>query len=120
MKFEFDMLHSAGITHQAADALTRLPTAHWCTEPIDEDIRTQWLAYYDNDPCLVDPIADTYFELEEDDLYEILRIIPDDVHLLSVAMFVKVQESTSICSQFTGTFAVLTTQFDFDENCIVV
>lgn len=67
MEFEFVIVHHAGIFHQAADAPFHLQTAYRCAEPMHDDMTIQYMVHYDNEPCLVDPDADSYFEVKVDD-----------------------------------------------------
>lgn len=93
---------------------------HGCTEAIDDDIRIQCIVHYDNDLCFVDPDADANFEMEGDDLYEVLPIIPEDVQLPSIANFVEAQKADSLCERLTATVGEPGTQLDTNENGILV
>lgn len=120
MDFEFDIVHGAGTVHQAAAALSRLPTTYGCVEPITDDILLKCIVHYDNEPFLVDPVVDAYSELEEGELFKGLRVIPEDVESLSIAKLVEAQKASFLCGRPTTAVGELGTQFDIDENVILV
>lgn len=62
----------------------------------------QRIARYDDEPCLVYPDADAYFELGEYALLGILLAIPDDVHLPSVHGFVEPHRVNSLCARLVA------------------
>lgn len=54
-------------------------------------------------PCFVDPDAGAYFELKEDDFFEVLPVIPKDVTVRYIATLVEAQKTDSPCRLLIAT-----------------
>lgn len=59
MVFELDILHHAGIVHEATDAFLYTPTTSERAESIDDHILIQCIVHRYNKPCLANPDAES-------------------------------------------------------------
>lgn len=54
------------------------------------------IVHYDNKACFVHLETDAYFDMAEDEIFDLLLITPEDVKLPSVAEFIKPQNPNSL------------------------
>lgn len=102
------------------DAPTRLPITNGSEKAIDCELLIQCIIYYEKEACSVNPNAEVYFELEEDELVRILSVAPENVQLSSFVTFRKARKALSLCERLTATVGRAATHFDNDRNGTLV
>lgn len=120
METAFDIVHRAGIVHQAADALSRWPTTSVCAEfnrrrnsnMGNTSLLKPAILGWSSTRRLLRAIRRRNFET--------LPTTPGIVQLRSAARFVEAQKDNSLCNQFTAVIGESRTQFNSDKNGIVV
>ena len=103
LEFDFEVQYRPGIVHQAADALSRLPTDAEDTDPVEDDIPT--LAV--ESTCALTPTPS-----RRDQLAQQANMSP-----ITREEFVDEQERDEMCQEFRRTGG---RQFDFDPSGILV
>lgn len=74
MQPKMDMVHRTGIVHQAADALSCLPSTNGCAGFLDDGMWIGLIVLHNEKTCLIQPYADVYFQLEDDVGVEVLQV----------------------------------------------
>lgn len=93
VEFPLVILHRAFMLHQAADALIRLSATNGFGESFNDDIPIQCILHFDQEPFLVDPDTNAYFTLEEDELFEVLSVTPEEAQVRFIRQVSRSAES---------------------------
>ena len=118
-EFSFEVVHRPGRVHQAADALSRLPTTDVDTEPIDDDLPTV-PPHYDDVPTvlLCADTSDEYdqtFELPAAD-GPVNAIVPADVSPITHEEMIREQANDPVCQRYVALSNTTNSVFSLDEH----
>lgn len=120
IEIEIDILHRSGICHKTADALFRLQSSDGCRNYFDDDTRIQGIEHYVNEPRLVNPGANVYFEWGRNYCFEALPMSQKDCKIPSVVEFGEAPGADSLCAPQERTIGQPKTQLYTEENGIIL
>lgn len=119
MEFDFDILNRAGGVHQAADALSRVPTMKADRNAVEDDLPIQCMIETEADEIIIEPEPHAYNELEGKDIYANFPSSNKD-KMPTMSGFITVQTSDPVCRQLAKPVGEPGTHYEINDNSMLV
>lgn len=123
-KCDFDVVHHAGIKHQPADALSRLPISGADTTTLEDDLlllEIETLGNTDTVIHFVDTVSRPHSSL---DVMHVISDTPDGTEdtpaTPAIAEFIRKQAKETYCRATTSKVGQLNAEFPINYHCLLV
>ena len=113
-EYEFDVVHRAGVKHQAADALSRLPTDGEDKAPLDDEIPVLVIQHDDEQTVSTVVCVHEQYETTDGPAIE----LPDGA--LTLDALIRAQKTDTFCKRIADTVDTPGSAFNYDRDGVLV